>query len=273
MTEQPAREPGHKSQIGTDRQRPLYPDLADQVAVITGGSRGIGAATARALAANGAKVALVARDADALAAQADALSSDGARARAVVADCSIPEQVRHAAEEIASELGRVSILAAFAGGRGEPATTVQESLEHWRAVLDTNLTATFLTTQAFLPAMIERGRGVIITMASSAARQPERSSAAYAAAKAGVSALTRQLAVEVAADGIRVNCLAPASTLNERMAAHMSDRQLDQLAATFPLGRIAVPDDVADAACFLASDASSWMTGITLDVAGGKVMR
>jgi 3-oxoacyl-[acyl-carrier protein] reductase len=140
-------------------------------------------------------------------------------------------------------------------------------------VLETNLTATFLTVQTFLPAMIERRQGAIITMSSSAARQPERTSAAYAAAKAGVIALTRQLASETAAHGIRVNCLAPASTLNERMQAHMSDQQLEQLASAFPLGRIALPRDIADAAAFLASDASSWMTGVTLDIAGGKIMR
>jgi 3-oxoacyl-[acyl-carrier protein] reductase len=260
-------------QISVEPRRSTYPDLAGKIAVVTGGSRGIGAATARALAANRATVALVGRDREALTAQTNAITTTGRRALAVVADCSVLEQLQHAAEEVARQLGPVEILAAFAGGRGEPVPTAQESLQHWQAVLETNLTATFLTVQTFLPVMIERRQGAIITMSSSAARQPERTSAAYAAAKAGVIALTRQLASETAAHGIRVNCLAPASTLNERMQAHMSDQQLEQLASAFPLGRIALPRDIADAAAFLASDASSWMTGVTLDIAGGKIMR
>ena len=250
-----------------------YPDLAGRVAVVTGGSRGIGAATCRAMAANGASVALIARDAEALSAQTQAIIADGGQALAVKADCTVAERLLQASWTIAERLGPPEILVAFAGGDGAPVATVEESAAHWRAVLEGNLTATFLTVQAFLPAMIERGRGAIITMSSSAARQVERTSAAYAAAKAGVMALTRQLASEAARHGIRVNCLAPASTLNERMQTHMSEHQLEQLAATFPLGRIAAPCDIADAALFLASDASSWITGITLDVAGGKVMR
>lgn len=273
MTQPSVPDQAHEVQPEREPRHPVYPDLAGQIAVVTGASRGIGAATARALAANGAAVALVARDPAALAAQRQALNASGAHACVVRADCTIPDQLQQAAEEIARQLGPVSILAAFAGGRGEPTATAQETPEHWQTVLDTNLTATFLTTRAFLPAMIGRGRGAIITMASSAARQPERTSSAYAAAKAGVMALTRQLAVETAAHGIRVNCLAPASTLNERMQAHMSDQQLQQLAAAFPLGRIAQPSDIANAACFLASDTSSWITGVTLDIAGGKIMR
>jgi 3-oxoacyl-[acyl-carrier protein] reductase len=250
-----------------------YPDLAGRVAVVTGGSRGIGAATGRALAANGASVALIARDRAALTLQAEAISAQGGRALAVQADCTTPEQLKQAARTIAEQLGAPTVLAAFAGGQGAPVPTAQENLAHWREVLDTNLTATFLTIQTFLPAMIEQGAGAIITMSSSAARQVERTSAAYAAAKAGLTALTRQLASETAPHRIRVNCLAPASTLNERMQAHMNQQQLAQLATGFPLGRFAQPDDIADAALFLASDASSWITGITLDVAGGRVMR
>jgi 3-oxoacyl-[acyl-carrier protein] reductase len=120
--------------------------------------------------------------------------------------------------------------------------------------------------------MVERGRGSIITMSSAAARQPARSNAAYAAAKAGVIAFTRHLASEIGGHGIRVNNIAPSATENDRMRAWMTDEQRAELGASFPLGRIGQPDDVAAAALFLASDASSWITGVTLDVAGGKIM-
>jgi 3-oxoacyl-[acyl-carrier protein] reductase len=109
-------------------------------------------------------------------------------------------------------------------------------------------------------------------MASSAARQAARSSAAYAAAKAGVVAFTRHLAAEVGPDGVRVNCVAPSATENERMRTWTTEEQRAELAASFPLRRIGQPVDVAAAALFLASDASAWITGVTLDIAGGKIM-
>jgi 3-oxoacyl-[acyl-carrier protein] reductase len=120
--------------------------------------------------------------------------------------------------------------------------------------------------------MLARRSGVIITMASAAARQAARSSGAYAAAKAGVIAFSRHLAGEYAHDGIRVNCLAPSAIENDRMRSWLSEQQRFELGATFPLGRLGQPGDVAAASLFLASAASSWITGVTLDVAGGKVM-
>ena len=109
-------------------------------------------------------------------------------------------------------------------------------------------------------------------MASSAARQAAKSSAAYAAAKAAVIAFGRHRAGEYGEQGIRVNCLAPSAVENDRMRTWMTQEQRDALAASFPLRRIGQPDDVASAALFLASSASSWITGLTLDISGGKVM-
>ena len=120
--------------------------------------------------------------------------------------------------------------------------------------------------------MAERGQGSIITMASSAGRQPSAANAAYAAAKAGVVMLTRHLANEMGSHGVRINCLAPSAVLNERMRAAMSQEQLDALAKAFPLGRVGLPQDVAQAALYLASDASSWVTGVILDLSGGRVI-
>ena len=249
-----------------------YPDLAGRVAVVTGGSRGIGAETARALARNGVAVAVIGRDGQALAGVAGAIAAAGGHALPVRADCTVDADVARAAASISAELGPVDILAPFAGGNGMPVPTAQETVAHWREVVESDLTATFVCVRAFLPGMIERGHGAIVTMASAAARQAARSSAAYAAAKAGVIALTRHLAAEVGPDGIRVNCIAPSAVENERLRTWTTEEQRSELAASFPLRRIGQPRDVAAAALFLASDASSWITGVTLDIAGGKIM-
>jgi 3-oxoacyl-[acyl-carrier protein] reductase len=249
-----------------------YPDLAGKVAVVTGGSRGIGAATAAALAANGAAVAVVGRDQKALAEVAAGIEMEGGRVIWVAADCTRAPDLGALASAVGEQLGPVDILAPFAGGNGMPVPTLQETPERWREILDSDLTATFLTVKAFLPAMVEQGRGVIVTMSSAAARQVAQSAAAYAAAKAGVIAFTRHLAMEMADAGIRVNCLAPSAIENDRMRTWMSAKQREALGASFPLGRLGQPDDVAAATLFLASDAASWITGATLDISGGKIM-
>jgi 3-oxoacyl-[acyl-carrier protein] reductase len=253
-------------------ERARYPDLADKIAVVTGGSRGIGATTAHALAASGTSVAVVARDENALAVVSDSIRAHGGRAIAVRADCTVEADVSHARETVAEQLGPVDILAAFAGGNGMPVPTAHETAAHWREVIEADLTTTFLATSAFLPAMLEQQHGSIITMSSAAARQAAQSNAAYAAAKAGVIAFSRHLANETAPHGIRVNCLAPSAVENDRMRSWMTAQQREQLAASFPLRRIGRPDDIAAATLFLASDSSSWITGITLDIAGGKIM-
>jgi 3-oxoacyl-[acyl-carrier protein] reductase len=249
-----------------------YPDLAGKVAVVTGGSRGIGAATAQALATSGATVAVVGRDQQALTAVTEDIQAHGGRALPVRADCTIEADVDQLAHTVINHFGPPDIIAAFAGGNGMPIPTMQETSAHWRDVLESDLTSTFLTTKTFLPAMIERHHGSIITMSSAAARQAARSNAAYAAAKAGVIAYTRHLATEIAPDGIRVNCIAPSAIENDHMQSWTTEDQRQQLATSFPLRRIGQPDDVAAATLFLASDASSWITGITLDIAGGKIM-
>ena len=237
--------------------------------MVTGGSRGIGAATARALAANGAAVAVVGRDEEALAAVTEDIRARGGRALAVPADVTVEADVSRAADTVTAELGPVDILAAFAGGGGMPVPTAQETADHWRQVIESDLTSTFITVRMFMPAMLERHHGSIITMSSAAARQAAQSNAAYAAAKAGVISFTRHLAKETGPDGIRVNCVAPSAIEHDRMRAWATEEQRRQLAASFPLGRIGRPDDVAAATLFLASDASSWITGVTLDIAGG----
>jgi 3-oxoacyl-[acyl-carrier protein] reductase len=255
-----------------DHQPDTYPDLAGKVAVVTGGSRGIGAATARAFADNFVAVAVVGRDQAAIDATVEGILAEGGTAIGVAADCTVESDVATLGQKVADDLGQVDILVAFAGGNGMPVPTEAETGEHWRQVIETDLTSTFLTVSAFLPTMIARQSGVIITMSSAAARQAAKSSAAYAAAKSGVIAFTRHLAGEFANAGIRANCVAPSAIENDHVRSWVPEEQRKQLAAAFPLGRLGQPEDVAAATLFLASSASSWITGVTLDIAGGKIM-
>ncbi len=250
----------------------LYPDLAGKVAVVTGGSRGLGAATARGLVTNGAAVAIIGRDRKALDAVVDEIASQGGRVIGVTADCTIESDVKALRDTVTEQLGAVDILATFAGGEGMPVPTTKETIVHWRQVIDADLTSTFITISAFLPDMLAQHSGVIITMSSAAARQAAKSSLAYAAAKSGVVALTRHLAQEFAMEGLRVNCIAPSAIETDRMRAWVPEEQRIALGAAFPLQRLGQPGDIAAATLFLASAASSWITGITLDIAGGKVM-
>lgn len=260
------------SESSDQTARPAYPDLAGKIAVVTGGSRGIGAATARALGAHGAAVAVVGRDQSAIDATVDSVRALGGETIGVAADCTKEEDLATLRRDVIEQLGPVDILLAFAGGNGMPVATDTETAAHWREVIESDLTSTFLTVSAFLPGMVSSGSGAIVTMSSAAARQPGGSSAAYAAAKGGVVAFSRHLAAEVARHGIRVNCLAPSAIENDRMRTWMSDAERVALGAAFPVGRLGQPDDVAAAALFLASSATSWITGVTLDIAGGKVM-
>ncbi|MBV9416174.1 MAG: SDR family oxidoreductase [Solirubrobacterales bacterium] len=249
---------------------PRYPDLACKVAVITGGSRGIGAATARALAANGVDVAVVGRDEAALTAVANSIQAAGTRALPCRTDVTDEVEVQRLADTVSERLGAVDnprcVRRRKRYARPHP-TGERRSLARGarhRSHLDVP------HVSAFLGVMLERRGGSIVTMSSSAGRQAARSNAAYAAAKAGVAAFTRHLANEIAASGVRVNCLAPSSIETERLRDWTTPEIRRQLAASFPLRRIGRAPDVAAAALFFASDAPSWISGVTLDVAAAR---
>ena len=238
-------------------------ELQGRTALVTGSSRGIGAA-----------VIVHGRDAGAVAAVTTDIERAGGRALAAIADLTRYEQVEAMRGSIEQDLGPVDILVANAGGstvRPGPLEDIAET--DWRGSVDANLTATFLTIKAFLPGMRQRHHGVIITMSSAAARRPTpQSPLAYAAAKAGIEVLTKELAAQAGPDGIRVNCLAPETILTERNRQQIPDAIQEQLRQVHPVRRLGTPDDVAYAALFLASDHSSWVSGVTLDVAGGSVL-
>lgn len=252
---------------------PIYPDLAGKVALVTGGSRGIGAETCRLLAANGVKVAVNGRDHAAIESVVREIRSAGGFAFAAHADVTDGTAIDGMRQRVEQQLGPVELLAAFAGGQGQPVPTAEMTEERWQSILNSDLTSLFLTLRSVLPSMIARQGGAIVTMASSAGRTPSRSNAAYAAAKAGVVMLTRHVANEVGEYGIRVNCVAPAAILTPGGALSQAPEAVQQqVAAMHPLGRFGMPADVASATLFLLSDSASWLTGLTVDIAGGRVM-
>jgi 3-oxoacyl-[acyl-carrier protein] reductase len=251
----------------------MFPDLQGKIAVVTGGSRGIGAETGLALARNGVRVAINGRDEAAIHATVRTIRAIHGEAIAAPADCARLSSVEAMRERVHAELGAPDFVVAFAGGgSGRPMPFEQITEEDWRSSIDNNLTSTFFTLKCFLPAMIARGSGCIVNMASAGGRVAAGAPAGYGAAKAGVIMLTRHLAHEAGKHGVRVNCVSPSAVLTERTRQAISDEQERQMRAAFPLGRLGHPQDVAAATLFLLSSASSWITGVTLDVAGGRVM-
>lgn len=248
--------------------------LKGQVALVTGSSRGIGAAIAKELAQGGAAIAVHGRDRSALETVASTIREIGERVIQVVAELTSFAEIEAAREEIERKLGPVDVLVANAGASLTRPSPIEEiSEEEWRASIDENLTATFLTIKSFLPGMKARGRGSIITISSAAGRRPHpMSPIPYAVAKAAIELMTQDVAAQAGPYGIRTNCIAPETILTERNQDRIPDEQKSTLAEAHPLKRLGTPEDVARAARFLASDEAGWITGVVLDVAGGAVM-
>jgi len=194
---------------------PSYRNLAGKVALVTGG---IGAATCRMLAANGMKVPVNGRDETKIDAVVDAIRAAGSEAVSAPADCTDLAAVERMRRRVEEKLGPVDVLLAFAGGgTARPGPVAQTTEEGRHSTVDGSLTATFLTLKSFLPGMIERRSGSIITMASSAGRVTTSAPTSYAAAKAEVVMFSRKVAGEVGQHGVRVNCLSPDSIMTGRI--------------------------------------------------------
>jgi 3-oxoacyl-[acyl-carrier protein] reductase len=248
--------------------------LQGKVALVTGSSRGIGAAIARLFAQHGAKVVVHGRDQEALSRVRREIEQAGGRAIQVPADTTNFGEIEAMRRQVEQELGPIEVLVANAGGSfTRPGPLEDMTEEGWRDSVDNNLTATFLTVKSTLPGMKQRKSGNIITMSSAAARRPHPNSPIpYAAAKAGIQILTQDVAAQAGPFGIRVNCIAPETILTERNEERIPETQKPMLVDMHPLKRLGTPEDVARAALFLASEEAGWITGIVVDVAGGAVM-
>src|SRR5215467_1423513 len=249
-------------------------ELDGRVALVTGSSRGIGEAIAAELARQGAAVAVHGRDEAAVHGVVAGIQREGGTAIAVTGDVTSLDDLEAIRGRVEESLGPVDILVANAGGSFTPPAPLEDIPEEgWRATVDGNLLATFLTLKCFLPGMKQRGRGSIITMASSAGRQPDgRAPIPYGAAKAAIALLTQDVAAQVGPQGIRVNCIAPETILTARNRERIPPAQQAAMADFHPLKRLGTPEDVASAAAFLASGDAAWITGLILDITGGAVM-
>jgi 3-oxoacyl-[acyl-carrier protein] reductase len=246
-------------------------EFAGRVALVTGGSRGIGRATALRLAAEGADVAISyrTRGDDAQTAVA-AIEAAGAAAIAVACDVSQPDQVQHLVDQVRHTLGPIDLLV-HGGAISNLCEHSELTYQRWQETIDVNLTGTYLTVFAVKEEMIRRGFGRIVLVSSVAALRPRALQIHYAAAKAGVIALTRCLAEALAPHHIRVNCVAPGLTETEMMHV-LTPETIANVVQSTPLGRVAQPEEIASVIRFLLSEESSFMTGQTLVACGGRVM-
>jgi NAD(P)-dependent dehydrogenase (short-subunit alcohol dehydrogenase family) len=244
--------------------------LEGKVAIITGGGSGIGRATAEVFAREGAKVVVADYNADTGRETVQVIKDAGGEALFVEVDVSDSSQVQQLVQSALDAYGGIDILFNNAGvllfG------TVQDTEEEdWNRLMSINLTGVFLCTKAVLPHMIEGGGGSIINLTSSTgAHDAAANAVAYVTSKGGVALFTRAAAIDHAQDNVRINAIAPGPTDTPMLRLNLSTEELEAFAATFPMNRLGRPEELANAALFLASDESSFVTGAILAVDGGQ---
>lgn len=254
----------------------------DQIAVVTGAGRGIGARIAIRLAEQGADVVLAGRDIEALTTTAREVEGCGRQAMPVVTDLRVPHDVDSLAERTLAEFEHVDLLVNNSGVGGPSGVLWESDPEEWEETLTVNVVGTYRCCRAFLPTMVQRGSGNVVFIGSMTGKRPLYGRTPYAAGKMALVGLARTLAVETGPHGIRVNVISPGAVEGDRIEwvfeAQSKARgvPVEQVRAEFvsgsPLGKLVRGDDVADAVLFLASPLSGAITGNDLNVSAGATM-
>jgi 3-oxoacyl-[acyl-carrier protein] reductase len=244
-------------------------NLSGRIALVTGASRGIGRATARLLARQGAVVVAAARGEHARETVND-IVGDGGRADLASVDVTDRESIDRMVSAALERHGRIDVLVSNAGIARDQ-LLLRMKREEWDAVIATNLTATFSCVQAVLKPMLKQRAGRIIAISSVVGQSGNAGQSNYAASKAGIIGFSKALALEVASRGITVNVVAP-GLIDTDMTRALTERAHETWASKIPLGRLGTPEDVASAVGFLASDAAAYITGQVLAVNGGMYM-
>jgi NAD(P)-dependent dehydrogenase (short-subunit alcohol dehydrogenase family) len=251
------------------------PERRERTAIVTGAARGIGAAIARRLAADGLAIGVVDLDETACRPTVDAIRADGGSAIPVAADVADESAVNAAVDRVAAELGPPTVLVNNAGF-GPPGALLELSTAQWDTVIGVNLRGPFFAARATVPYMIEAGWGRVISLSSvSAVQDPGRVD--YASAKAGLLGFTKTLALQLGPHGITANAIAPGFVVSDmtRASARAIGRDFDEhqryAAASIPVGRVGQPEDIAHTASFLASPGAGFVSGQVIYVAGGPV--
>jgi len=231
-----------------------------KVALVTGGSSGIGAAVARRLHDEGARVASLDLDAEA---PNGVLSLTGDVARSA--------DVEEAVARVQGELGPIDVLVCSAGVPGASLPTVDVTDEEWRRVMGINADGVFYSNRAVIPGMVERGYGRIVNVASIAGKEGNPMAGAYSASKAAVIAMTKAIGKDLARTGVIVNCVAPA-VIETPILEGITEEHIGYMVERIPMGRMGEPEEVAALICWLASEECSFSTGATYDISGGRAV-
>jgi 2-dehydro-3-deoxy-L-rhamnonate dehydrogenase (NAD+) len=234
--------------------------FSGRAALVTGAASGIGAAVARRLLAEGARVASL-----------DLHAEAPGGVLAISGDVSRSADVDAAVARVEEELGRIDVLVCSAGVPGDSLRTVDVPDEEWRRVMGINADGVFYCNRAVLPGMVERGYGRIVNVASIAGKEGNPMAGAYSASKAAVIGMTKAIGKDVARTGVLVNCVAPA-VIETPILDGITQEHIDYMVERIPMGRMGEPEEVAALVCWLASEECSFSTGATYDISGGRAV-